>query len=346
MSSVCLCVILYFVVGFAASPAKRDVDATPTITPYEEEMTGSYNEKKVFDCRSTDPVEWIVPQQLSNSAYFTNDSTITENGADIYESKLTLNNLNHVYVGFYYCALKSKNLNSLDLDGLERTNEAVKFYLFVDDQYDFTVYTYPIAKDKVHAHNGQPVTIPCKPTTKNIKVTLTKYPPHKIISFGKDLTPAVEQPEFAGFDPKYGFRIEKYDISMRGLYNCTTGFRSDWSSSGWKAYELHGDAPIITPANDNVDVSSGDSYQITCQSEEPVTWTNNQERRKGVRENVRIYHTRTQNDALPYESRIELSNINANFAGSYYCKTNASIELWGNPADTNQIVKVKLNVKA
>lgn len=68
---------------------------------------------------------------MPNSYYYMNDSTIKENGADIYESKLTLKYLNQRYVGFYSC-VKSKSADVVDVDQLEQANEATKFYLFVD----------------------------------------------------------------------------------------------------------------------------------------------------------------------------------------------------------------------
>lgn len=105
------------------------------------------------------------------------------------------------------------------------------------------MYTYPIAEDKVHAHKNQEVIIPCKPSLKSTEITLVKYPPVRVIVSGEDKTPPVVQPGFASFDPKYGFRISKYDNSMRGLYKCSSPtFIAAPGGSNAKSYELRMDS--------------------------------------------------------------------------------------------------------
>lgn len=128
--------------------------------------------------------------QLRKNKYDVNEF-FNENLQHPYEIMLELPQVNHLYVGYYYCVRKSSTHNS-NLEALVNSGKASNIYLFVEGRpFNFSSIEFrfrltyfcitdpenplvaveiPMVQGNLYGH----VNVPCKPTSKKVEVQLIK----------------------------------------------------------------------------------------------------------------------------------------------------------------------------
>lgn len=182
---------------FSSTALDSDNKTRPKISPNENDITVSPGSDLTLKCTANYPIKWIGKMIIDEFLDWRNDS--------IYESSLTLRNINYKSVGFLYCA----EAISEDYEG----SKSSSIYLFVDDPVNVMV---PIKSKILRLNKDMKLLLPCKPTSK-------KY---------------VAEVTFSGFnisiinyDPKYGSSVMVPDIiiylrSENYQWNCIVGNHS------------------------------------------------------------------------------------------------------------------------
>ncbi|XP_059619407.1 vascular endothelial growth factor receptor 1 isoform X2 [Phlebotomus argentipes] len=196
----------------------------PLIEPHDEDVTLDVGSNYTLRCSSKYPVTWFTMHDLDPTSF-----TITAHSVPIADrphgSIMKLINVNHNHVGYYYCLREETRrlvLPGQEAEFLDNPYHSSKIYVFVDDPESLMV---PILNPVASAVQYQEVTIPCKPTSKNVQVELVKAEDES------------QQPE-ASFDPKNGFTIQINHLTDGGVYKCVASMANKDSASEEHLYHI------------------------------------------------------------------------------------------------------------
>nr|CAI5831584.1 unnamed protein product [Callosobruchus analis] len=158
----------------------------------EYEYTVEANENHEIFCQGNKPLKWSVPEPNTeeNGSSWTSFKTQEENPESLrfkYGLRLFIINMTYPYVGFYYC----------HYEGTDKEDEdnSASVYLFVHDEKHLAVE--PLVS--VLAVQYQTAVIPCRPTSKDVEVTLHD-------EYGNDVpVNTLRKRRVYQFDPHIGF---------------------------------------------------------------------------------------------------------------------------------------------
>ncbi|XP_069682523.1 vascular endothelial growth factor receptor 1-like isoform X2 [Periplaneta americana] len=201
-----LCVLSYFMTG---SLYIVEIKPPRIIGGSSGSKTVKSGENFELICESDKPIHWFYPQltmdmeTLREEDYgLTSDVniTVTRNNEE-YHSVLKVTNAAYLDTGYYYCIVNGTSDFS---DALESVSQ---LYVYVADSSRLLVKNETFLIQTVAQH--QAAVIPCRPTSLDVKVTLTKD--------GVEITEA--SPEVS-YDPRVGFTVILHKITDTGDYVC------------------------------------------------------------------------------------------------------------------------------
>ncbi|XP_066150406.1 vascular endothelial growth factor receptor 1-like isoform X2 [Euwallacea fornicatus] len=257
-------------------------------------------------CRGSHPLKWAYPQASELKLDWTNFSTITNEQSGAFESILQIKNMSYPYVGYYTCY----SADSEDFD---------RIYLYVNDSDHLSVED----NYKLHyAVQNEETTIPCRPTSKDIEVTLRSYEDEIIIS--------------DSYNPKTGFTFWVARPKLQGPYFCFFRLPQSNNLIEKSLYVEVGTAREFLPSpyiqdESNNHTDEGETLKLTCYLQETSThigfhWITprGEFKHRGasdINNNVSIGASRSieKPDGKYLVSQLQIKNAAQEDSGSYYC---------------------------
>ncbi|XP_014355905.2 vascular endothelial growth factor receptor 1 isoform X2 [Papilio machaon] len=204
----------------AATETQTDAYETegPIIDPSLKEIVLEKGQNFTIKCKGFSELDFKqqdIPEEIVGSLFNKSITTVT-NSDDKYKYKTELNlyNVDQFAIGYYACfdsTLKADDLLNNLMEEPKDTEHVTYIYVYVNG----TNSVFAPMREVVKTGNGSKVVIECRPTTPDIKITLT----------GSNKTP-----EFIKYSPKIGYvvkanRVASYKCEgLRGtkLYQKTT----------------------------------------------------------------------------------------------------------------------------
>ncbi|XP_006832106.1 PREDICTED: vascular endothelial growth factor receptor 1 [Chrysochloris asiatica] len=157
-------------------------------------------------CRGEAAHSWSLPDTVNKESkkLSITKSACGRNGSQ-FCSTLTLTAAQPEHTGFYSCKYLSKPASKKT-----RTESAI--YIFINDPGRPFIQMHSDIPEIVYMTEGQEMVIPCRVTSPNITVTLTKFPPDDLIPDGKRII----------WDSTKGFIITNATYKEIGLLICQT----------------------------------------------------------------------------------------------------------------------------
>ncbi|KAM6179031.1 vascular endothelial growth factor receptor 1 [Rhynchocyon petersi] len=159
-----------------------------------------------LECRSNEAHQWFLPDSVSNE---TTRLSITESacGKDGRQfcSTLSLSEAQVNHTGFYSCRCISKSAS-------KKTRAEATIYVFINDASHPFVEMHSEVVDVISMVEGRELVIPCRVSSPDLNVTLSKIP----------LGPLIPDGERIIWDSKRGFVITNATYKEIGLLTCET----------------------------------------------------------------------------------------------------------------------------
>uniref|UniRef100_G3TFJ0 Vascular endothelial growth factor receptor 1 n=1 Tax=Loxodonta africana TaxID=9785 RepID=G3TFJ0_LOXAF len=200
-------------------------------------------------CRGNAALSWSVPDLVSTESKKLSiaESACGKNGQQ-FCSTLTLNAAQANHTGFYSCKYLSKLAS-------KKTGTESKIYIFISDTGRPFVEMHSDIPDIINMTEGQEIVIPCRVTSPNITVTLTKFPPDTLIPDGKRII----------WDSRKGFIISNATYKEIGLLICETRVNGRLYQTSYLTYRQSNiikDVQISTPSP--VKLFRGRTLTLNC----------------------------------------------------------------------------------
>ncbi|XP_022178523.1 vascular endothelial growth factor receptor 1 isoform X3 [Myzus persicae] len=198
-----LCVTAAAVLGTVSA---ADIHIWPDVP----ELTLTSGADLTLKCTGDVPVKWNQNQYDSTLLIEKNSSIDISQGLanNSYISLLSLSRASYLDTGYYYCDPLSEDL------GVDEQNSA-KIYIFV--QHDTHLLAVPENLVLLSQDEFGNVIIPCRPTSPDINITLTK-----------DEEELVPGNTYDGmelhYDPKLGFLLYSVTMFSSGIYSCNAEY--------------------------------------------------------------------------------------------------------------------------
>ncbi|XP_066251648.1 vascular endothelial growth factor receptor 1-like [Euwallacea similis] len=291
-----------YLIGTNSSPMilnKFDLEDDPLI-----ESGADYN----ITCAGTHPLKWTYPEVSELKMHWTSFSTFTHEKSGTYESILQIKNMSYPYVGYYTCS-------SADNEDFDR------IYLYVKDSNHLSVED----NYKLHyAVQNEETTIPCRPTSKDVEVTLKSYEDD-----------SKRDPQVAHiFNPRKGFLLNITKGKGEDMFICSFQKGAIERSisvivSVESAREFLPSPYIQDESNNHTDV--GETLKLTCYLQETSThigfrWITprGEFKHRGASDidnNVSIEASKSvqKPDGKYLVSQLQIKNATQKDSGSYFC---------------------------
>lgn len=155
----------------------------------ENTLTSSKGDNVIFKCISDEPIHWNFRRNHSTTNY--NITQLELHKQNLYETHLQLLNVDHEFVGFYYCVKNASTDSGLQTQF--QNNLVAKAYLFVDSsrhRINNAIEKLPsevdplyrITDTNIRVRDNCDVFVPCKPTSNAGDAKLIKTQPKVLIS--------------------------------------------------------------------------------------------------------------------------------------------------------------------
>lgn len=156
---------------------------------HSENTLSAFNGDNVrFKCISDEPIHWHLPRNYSMANF--NITQLVLQKQNVYETHLQLFDVNHEFVGFYYC-VKNASTDS-NLQTQFQNNLVSKVYLFVDSsrhRINNAIENLEMEKDplyritdvNIQVRDNCDVFVPCKSTSNARDARLIQTQPKVII---------------------------------------------------------------------------------------------------------------------------------------------------------------------
>jgi len=310
-----------------ANDAHEILDA-PLIIPTVRDVTIKPGKDASFKCLAKDPITW-QPWRHFEGQFRIEHSYKSELANTPYEAVLHLSNIVVDYVGNFYC-VKNETYKryAVEIDELEESFQATRITLFVDDpEHPIAVRSLEQSLEGVTRYTH--AFIPCKPTTKSIKVEL----------YDKDSFVIINE---AYYDPSQGYLIYSYQNTK---YSCKVKGKDDTLKDFYVpacAVSKIGDKAKIFSKTGSFGTESEElkfSCDVQFRGYYPFTYLNwHLPGDRKIEEDNRIETTETASENLKYDygnvhgmytSNMTIKNLDIQKdSGIYKChvKTNGSTE--------------------
>ncbi|XP_065214730.1 vascular endothelial growth factor receptor 1-like [Planococcus citri] len=198
------------------------------IFPNDTELVIGKEGTLMLTCTNDEPITWTYPDGI---ARFSNKKADYRNENGTYFSSLTISPAHFLDTGYYIC--HSEN----------NTRNTAQIYVYVFDDSN------AIAADALlstHVSMYERAIIPCKPTSPNISVSLTRL----------DTRMPVEPIE--KYDPKIGYVISTYPITDSARFTC-----SNSKNSKTRVFKVEVYPPYNSSSNPHIEVTDSEfNYPI------------------------------------------------------------------------------------
>ncbi|CAH1956241.1 unnamed protein product [Acanthoscelides obtectus] len=264
----------------------------------EYEYTVEANENHEIFCQGNKPLKWSVPEPNieengSSSTSFRTQEEKPESPKFKYGLRLFISNMTYHYVGFYYCHYEDTYKEDED--------NSASVYLFVHDEKHLAVE--PLVS--VLAVQYQTAVIPCRPTSKDVEVTLHD-------EYGNEVSTA-------DYNPKTGFSFFYVDAAQLGYHYCEftrndTSFTVDFFID---AAVSHLDTPEVTDLKKGHTVV-GEEIALRCTVTSQNSVTFKWKREDGIKLDPNRIKYMTPESLTAQE--LHIKNALLEDAGQYTCQ--------------------------
>ncbi|CAH2062831.1 unnamed protein product, partial [Iphiclides podalirius] len=313
----------------------------PVIVPSKKEIILQKGQNFTLICKGNNELQikqQEIPEEIVDSLFNKTQTTVASSDPRYkYQTELSLYNVDQFAIGYYACFDNSANgddlLNNL-MEEPDDTEHVTYFYIYVNG----TNTLFAPMREVVKARSGSKVVIECRPTTPDIKVTLT----------GSNKTR-----EFIKFSPKIGFLVRAIRVAYKceGLYgreNTTKTIRiysnippPDPKIVGGSEYFLSGD---IFSLNCTVKYQSNSAlalnWKIPNNGSKVINKTNENETTGGILFNNITIINATSKDAGEYTciSKNSYGHSAASFEKKHLASGFINLRKGGkgNPIETSQ----------
>ncbi|GAB6023673.1 hypothetical protein CHUAL_008436 [Chamberlinius hualienensis] len=208
-----------------------------------------------LNCEGDEPVGWVTHQRKDIEERTVEEANIEKNADNKYESKLVVQNTVYTDTGPFACRYKAS------MDSIQPVDNS-EIYVFVNDPKNLML---PIEGSHViMAATNVDSTIPCRPTDRNVNMTLWKGP----VNNGKPLT--VNNNEIQ-YDPTRGFTFTVVTIMHQDDYHCvaTLGDRSDKLAYYVVVFQAPASLPVPVISQQAQFATLNSKFVISCSVRTP-----------------------------------------------------------------------------
>lgn len=192
--------------GLSGRVLTKDTDtkgrfSSPVLDVTEKQLVIEINQTLQLNCRGRWELQWVLPSgvpKLYPGTHIVN--TQCGKKSNQYCSRLTLSPALTQHTGSYRCRYRQK----------ERKQTSVYIYI-TDSQRPFVKVQSEIP-DVVYIKEGEPLVFPCRVTNPDAKVSLVKFPLHRITPDHRNII----------WNSRQGFIIRSPTFFYIGLFSCET----------------------------------------------------------------------------------------------------------------------------
>ncbi|NP_001014829.3 vascular endothelial growth factor receptor 1 isoform X1 [Danio rerio] len=199
-------ILFVMIFGLSGRVLTKDTDtkgrfSSPVLDVTEKQLVIERNQTLQLSCRGRWELQWVLPSgvpKLYPDTHIVN--TQCGKKSNQYCSRLTLSPALTQHTGSYRCRYRQK----------ERKQTSVYIYI-TDSQRPFVKVQSEIP-DVVYMKEGEPLVFPCRVTNPDAKVSLVKFPLHRITPDHRNII----------WNSRQGFIIRSPTFFYIGLFSCET----------------------------------------------------------------------------------------------------------------------------
>lgn len=192
--------------GLSGRVLTKDTDtkgrfSSPLLDVTEKQLVIERNQTLQLNCKGRWELQWVLPSGIPkhySDTHIVNTRCGKKNNQ--YCSRLTLSPALTQHTGSYRCRYRQK----------ERKQTSV--YIYVTDSQRPFVKVQSEIPDVVYMKEGEPLVFPCRVTNPDAKVSLVKFPLHRIAPDHRNII----------WNSRQGFIIRSPTLFYIGLFSCET----------------------------------------------------------------------------------------------------------------------------
>ncbi|XP_057179005.1 vascular endothelial growth factor receptor 1 isoform X2 [Triplophysa rosa] len=196
-----LFVMIFGLSGRVLAKDPKGKFSSPVLDVTEKQLIIETNQTLQLNCRGRWELQWVLPSSVPKVYHGTQieESPCGKKNKQ-YCSRLTLSPALAQHTGSYRCRYRQKQ------------RKPASVYVYITDSQRPFVKVQSEIPDVVYMKEGEPLVFPCRVTHPDAKVSLVKFPLHRLVPDHRSIT----------WNSKHGFTVRSPTFFYIGLFSCET----------------------------------------------------------------------------------------------------------------------------